>query len=45
MELLAEVRRYCDEFQDYGLEPPVDFPYVNDEVLERWLETWSEFEP
>lgn len=45
MELLAEVRRYCDEFQDYGLEPPVNFPYVSGEELERWLETWSEFEP
>lgn len=44
-ELLAEVRRYCDEFKDYGLEPPVDFPYVSDAELERWLEIWSEFEP
>lgn len=44
-ELLAEVRRYCDEFIDYGLKPPVGFPHVSDENLEDWLETWSEFEP
>ena len=44
-ELLAEVRRYCDEFKDYGLEPPVDFPFVSDAEMERWLEIWSEFEP
>jgi len=44
-ELLAAIRKYCEEFRDYGLEPPVNFPHLYDAELEDWLETWSEFDP
>lgn len=44
-DLKKEVEHYMDLFRGYGIEYPEGYPDTTEEELERWIMTWSEFNP
>ena len=42
-KLMAEVRTLSESLKEYGVEPPVGFPYVSEKDMEDWLVLWQRF--
>ena len=41
--LMGEVRTLRESLKEYGVEPPVGFPYVSEKDMEDWLALWQRF--
>lgn len=42
-KLMEEVRTLSESLKEYGVEPPVGFPYVSEKDMEDWLVLWQRF--
>ena len=42
-KLMEEVRTLSESLKEYGVEPPVGFPYVSEKDMEDWLALWQRF--
>ena len=42
-KLMGEVRTLRESLKEYGVEPPVGFPYVSEKDMEDWLALWQRF--
>ena len=42
-KLMEEVRTLSEALKEYGVEPPVGFPYVSEKDMEDWLALWQRF--
>ena len=42
-KLREEVRTLSEALKEYGVEPPVGFPYVSEKDMEDWLALWQRF--
>lgn len=40
---MEEVRTLRESLKEYGVEPPVGFPYVSEKDMEDWLALWQRF--
>lgn len=40
---MEEVRTLSESLKEYGVEPPVGFPYVSEKDMEDWLALWQRF--